>query len=82
MLHGHFQIWVKKYNKTREALYEGNRSDRRQAKHKLCEFLDEAGSATLFDAKRCKYGWRTQKTFPHPCAVKDEELRKAASSSM
>lgn len=78
-LHAHFQIWIKKFNKLREALWSQRREERREAKRQLSEKVDAVSCTVLYDSNRQSRNRQTcVEIFDHEgCSVLDPSCREA-----
>ena len=76
-LHGHIQVWIKKYNEWREKLHSTNRHIRREAAEKITTAVDQVSSCAFFFAEsngiaREEYN----ASFPHVCSAQPYCRRK------
>ena len=62
-LHGHIQVWIRKFSELREQLCSESRPIKRKAEKELCDEIDTLTSCTLCSFK-CKY-YEIASNFPH-----------------
>ena len=78
-LHIDILVWIREYNKSRESLFSQSRSERRNAKRNICEFVDNIASTELFSVKHCHNKYASNGAFPHPCTQPDEKSKKTTN---